>query len=269
MAEAVMGAGVKGDAARRFYVWMAAACLAVAVMGFMPTYFLPMAQGRLKVEPLVHLHGIILFSWVAFFCVQTWLVAEGRVLAHRTWGMLGVAIATAINFVVVSIVALRVTQAALPGQPANLSHDVRAFAWISIGGLLFFTPAFIAAIANIRRPEAHKRLMLLGTIALLPAPIARWFLVLLAPPPNPNAPPYPAGLPQITPPPVVVTIGPALVADLLLLVAIAYDWRTRGRPHPVYLVGGAILLALQLTVVPVSESAVWQATAAAIGHIAG
>jgi hypothetical protein len=269
MAEAVMGAGVRGDAARRFYVWMAATCLAVAVLGFMPTYFVPMAQGRLHSPPLVHIHGIVLFSWVAFFCVQTWLVAQGRVLAHRTWGVLGIAIVTAMVFVVTAIVSLRVTQAALPGQPANLSHDVKAFAWVSIGGLAFFLPVFIAAIVNIRRPEAHKRLMLLGTISLLPAPIARWFLVLLAPPPDPNAPPYPAGLPQITPPPVAVTIGPALVADLLLLVAIAYDWRTRGRPHPVYLVGGAVLLLIQLTAVPVSESAAWQAAAAAIGHIAG
>lgn len=269
MAEAVMGAGVERDATRRFYVWMAAACFAIAVLGFMPTYFVPMAQGRLAAPPLVHIHGIILFAWVAFFWTQTWLVSRGRVLAHRSWGLLGIAIVTAMVFVVIAIVSLRVTQAALPGQPANLPHDIKAFAWVSIGGLAFFVPVFVAAIVNIRRPEAHKRLLLLGTISLLPAPIARWFLVLLAPAPDPNAPPYPPGLPQITPPPVAMTVGPALVADLLLIAAIAYDWRTRGRPHPVYLIGGAVLLLIQLTAVPVSESAAWQATAAAIGRIAG
>jgi hypothetical protein len=269
MAEVALGLGAKTEVSRRFYVWMAAACLAVAVLGFMPTYFLPMAQGRLKVEPIVHIHGVILFSWVAFFCVQTWLVARGGTLAHRTWGVLGVAIVTAMTFIVTSIVSLRIGQASLPGQPAGLAHDVRAFAWVSIGGLLFFVPVFVLAIANIKRPEVHKRLMLLGTISLLAAPIARWFLVFLAPPPNLNAPPLPAGLPAVSAPPVFIAVPPALVGDILLIVAMLVDWRTRGRPHRVYVIGGAILLLIQVTAVPVANSPAWQVIAAAIGHLAG
>ena len=89
---------------------------------------------------------------------------------------------------------------------------------------------FCLAIANVRRPETHKRLMLLAGISLLDAAVARWFLTFLAPPGPPG------------PPPVAVTIPPALVAYLLLVVAIVHDWRTRGRPHPVYVYGGIALL---------------------------
>ena len=85
---------------------------------------------------------------------------------------------------------------------------------------------FALAIAAIRKPETHKRLMLLAGISLLDAAVARWFLTFLAPP-------GPLG-----PPPVPVTIPPALVAYLLLVVAMIFDWRTRGRPHPVYVYGG-------------------------------
>jgi len=56
------------------------------------------------------------------------------------------------------------------------------------------------AIANTRRPEIHKRLMLLAGISLLDAAVARWFLTFLAPPGPPG------------PPPVPVTIAPAIVA---------------------------------------------------------
>ena len=269
MAEAVMDAGAAARSSRKFYVWMAAICLAVAVLGFMPTYFLPIAQSRFRGEPIVHLHGLILFSWVSFFLVQTSLVAQGKTLAHRTWGVLGVSIATAMVFIVTWVVSMRIHQASLPGQPAGVEHQVKAFAWVSISALLFIVPVFVLAIANVRRPEVHKRLLLLMTVSMLAAPIARWFLTFLAPPPDPNAPPWPAGLPQVGAPPVAVSIGPSLVCDLLIIAAMVYDWRTRGRPHPVYLIGGAILLVVQLTVVPVSESPLWMAVATAIGRLAG
>ena len=269
MAEAVMGAGAREGASRMFYVWMASACLAIAVLGFMPTYFVPIAKGSFKAEPIVHIHGLILFSWVAFFFTQTWLVAQGKTLAHRTWGMLGIAIVTAMTFIVTAVVSMRVAQASLPGQPAGTAEGVRAFAWVSIGGLAFIVPVFILAIVKLRDSETHKRLILLMTVSMLGAPIARWFLTFLAPPPDPNAPPWPAGLPQVAAPPVFVALTPALIGDILLVVAMVYDWRTRGRPHPVYLIGGAILLFLHLTMIPVSNSAAWQSIAAAIGHLAG
>ena len=268
MAEAALKTGARANVSRQFYFFMALTCLVIAVLGFMPTYFVPMAQGRFKAPPLVHIHGLVLFAWMAFFCTQTWLVAKGKTLAHRTWGVLGVSIATAMVFVVTAVVSLRITQASLPGQPEGLAHGVRAFAWVSIGEIAFFISAFVLAIVYVRRPEIHKRLLLLATISLLGAPIARWFLTLLAPsaPPPPAPPP---GLPAVFAPPVFVAVPPALIGDLLLLAALWVDWRTRGRPHPVYLIGGAIMVVLHLTQVQVAESPAWQAVAAAIGRITG
>jgi hypothetical protein len=68
-----------GKSANWFYAWMALACFVVAIVGFMPTYFVPLSKGAFHAAPLVHIHGIILFSWVSLFCAQTWLVATGRV----------------------------------------------------------------------------------------------------------------------------------------------------------------------------------------------
>ncbi|MDB5496780.1 MAG: hypothetical protein JWP28_811 [Phenylobacterium sp.] len=268
MAEAVLGTRAGVGSSRRFYVWMASACLAIAVVGFMPTYFLPIAQGRFKAEPIVHIHGLVLFSWVAFFFTQTWLVATGRTLAHRSWGMLGIAIVTAMTFIITAVVSMRVAQASLPGQPPGTAHDVKAFAWVTMSALLFFVPVFILAIVKLKDSETHKRLILLMTISMLGAPIARWFS-LLAPAPDPNAPPWPAGLPHVGAPPLMVAVTAGLLGDILLVAAMIYDWRTRGRPHPVYLIGGAIMLLLQVTIVPVAHSAAWQWAAAAIGHLAG
>jgi hypothetical protein len=269
MSEAVLGARAHGRPARKFYMWMSATCLAIAVLGFVPTYFLPLMRGEFRGEPVVHIHALILYAWVVLFCAQTWLVARGRVLAHRSWGMLGIAIVTAMTFIIFTIVSLRISQASQPGQPPGLAHAVRAFEWVSISGLvLFLLPVFVLAIVTIRRPDIHKRLMLLFTLGLLGAPIARWFFVLLAPSTD-SATPASAGMSVADVPPPAASIAPGLVGDLLILVAMVVDWRTRGRPHAVYLLGLPYVMALQLTVTPIAESPAWQAVAAAIGHLAG
>ena len=70
-------------------------------------------------------------------------------------------------------------------------------------------------------------------------------------------------------PPVEIAIPPALIGDILWIIAMIYDWRTQGRVHPVYLIGGGIMLLIQLTVGPVGHSEIWQSVAGAIGHLMG
>jgi hypothetical protein len=60
----------------------------------------------------------------------------------------------------------------------------------------------------------------------------------------------------------------ALLADLLILAAVAYDVRTRGRPHTVYVVGGAILLAVQFGRGPLSTTEWWYAVADSLARFA-
>lgn len=241
-------------ARRGFYVSMAFVCLAVAVLGFAPTYFIPMASGGLAIPPLMHVHGLFFFAWTVFLCTQAWLVASGRTISHRDWGLLGIALATAMVFSVLVTVVFRINQLGALGTGGSM----RIFSWVQVSGMLFFGGAVAAAIANVRRPEAHKRLMLLATISLMDAPIARWFLTFLAPPPPPG---------PIQAPPVIVTVPPALVADLLVVAAIAYDWKRRGRPHPVWIVGGALLLVLQVTRPLVAATPEWEAMAAMLGRL--
>jgi hypothetical protein len=94
--------------------------------------------------------------------------------------------------------------------------------------------------------------MLLAGISILDAAVARWFLTFLAPPGPPG------------PPPVEVTTIPALVAYLLLVPALIFDWRSQGRPHPVYIYGGIALLAVKLLNWPVSVTPAWHAFAGGI-----
>jgi len=228
-----------------FFFYMAIACAAVAFLGFAPTYWLPLANGRLNAHPVIHLHGAVFFSWSVYFVGQAWLGASGRLRSHRKVGLLGVSLATIMTLVGIGAAINRMHWAASLGQ----AGAGKTFSIVPILTILFFAAVFVAAIANARRRDWHKRLMLVAAISILDAPIARWFIVLLAPD-------APAG-----PPPVAVDLGPAFVALLLLVFAAVVDWRRSARFHPAFVYGGLAYAALKVLQVPISESAAWHATA--------
>ncbi len=127
----------------------------------------------------------------------------------------------------------------------------KAFAIVPVATVLFFAVAFIGAVANVHRPDWHTRLMLVAAVSILDAPIARWFITFLAP-----AGPLPPG-----PPPVAVDLGPSLVALLLLVLAMAIDWRKLGRPHTAYVIGAGAYAVMKVVQVPISTTAAWHAVA--------
>ena len=231
-----------------FYFYMALSCAAVAFLGFAPTFWLPLANHSFKAGPIIYVHGAVFFGWSLFFCFQTWLAASGRVMRHRAVGMIGVSFATAMT-IFGTFAAIYAMKTAAAG---GMKEEGIAFAIVPLGGIAFFAIVFTLAVIHARNAEAHKRLMLLAGISILDAAVARWFIAFLAPPGPPG------------PPPVALTIPPAFVAYLLLVVAIVHDWRTRGRPHPVYIYGGLALVALRLLNLPISMSSGWQAFAGGI-----
>ncbi len=227
---------------------MALACAAVAFLGFAPTFFLPLAAGKFSAPPSVLIYGIVFFAWSLYFVYQARLPAAGKVARHRSVGLIGVSLATAMTIFGFIAGVTSMQRAAAVGQ----TDAGIAFSIVPWSGILFFAVVFALGIAMVRRPEVHKRLMLLAGISILDAAVARWFLTFLAPPGPPG------------PPPVAVTIPPAFVAYLLLVVAIVHDWRSRGRPHAVYVIGGIALVAVKLLNLPISESHAWHAFAGGI-----
>jgi hypothetical protein len=225
----------------RFYVRMAATFVAVAVIGFAPTYWVPMARGTLSVPPIVHIHGLLFFGWTLLFWAQTSLAAGGRLPRHRELGVVGVSVATAMCFVGVAVTISSLER----GSAAGFGPAARAFSVVSVTAILLFAVLVAIALVNVTKPDVHKRLMLIATASLLQAGIGRWFALFLRPPGvNP-------------PPPVVATVMPGLLADLLFVLGMIHDRRTRGRVHPVYWIAGGAVVAVQVLRVPLSTTSAW------------
>jgi hypothetical protein len=234
---------------------MAGVFVLIAFGGFTPTYWARLASGTFHAPPILHIHGFLLFSWTLFYFVQTALVASGRTPSHRAWGLFGIAL---FSVMVCSIIATRVTLLKLE-DAHGLGEAGRRFSAVAILALPLMIGLFAAAIANVRRPEVHKRLMYVLMASMMTPALARVFLTLLAPP----------GAAEGGPPPPFVAVPPALVASLLIVVAMVYDWRTRGRPHKVYVYGGLLVLLETFLVVPISGTQAWMSFANSLEHLCG
>ena len=66
-----------------------------------------------------------------------------------------------------------------------------------------------------------------------------------------------------------IALVPSLLLEILIVAGIVYDWRTRGRPHPAWLIGGGVMTALVLLRGPLSATPAWIGIAGAMAHIAG
>jgi uncharacterized membrane protein len=65
--------------------------------GFGMTYWYPLAAGTFRpAPPVVHLHGLTYFSWMVLLITQATLVNVRNVTLHRSLGMFGIALATAV-----------------------------------------------------------------------------------------------------------------------------------------------------------------------------
>ncbi len=241
MASIAATPGTRVATERRFYVWLTGAIVVAAFGGFTPSFWSKMASGATVGAPILYIHGLLFSAWVLFLFVQSALVASGQTLRHKDWGLAGVALAGMMAF----SVPIAVLNSIALADAAGFGDSARRFAAVPLVGLVLWATLLTIAFANVRRPETHKRLVIVATAAMLQAAIARVFILL-------------AGVQSGgASPPVFVTIPAGILADLFIVAGMIHDWRTRGRPHRAYVGGGAAVLAVQLLVVPISASSQW------------
>jgi hypothetical protein len=246
------GAPVRG---RQFYIAMGAVCLALSAFGFVPTFFMPLVRGTLHGPPMYYVHAALFLAWLVFLISQASLATGGRIGAHREWGVLGAALAAAMVFSVFALVVIQLNRAPGPSVPSLtlLWEDV----WVN----LFFATCVAAALANTRRPDRHRRLLLLGTIALIFPPLGRWVGFL--------APGFLRSPPQVTPTGLGIVLLLTFVSALLMGTAIAIDRNAKGRLSRIYIAGLIAYVILVVTQTRIGSSALWASVADGLKHLPG
>ena len=247
---------------RWIYVFTAASFVAIVLAGFIPDSLMKIEAVRAGERPpfpiVLHMHALLMGSFLLLLLAQTWLMATGRRELHMRLGLLSMAIAPALVVVGFVLVATNyhilwgAVQASPPGKKEELQGILNIWENIMLLqmriGILF--PLFLAIGLKARGRDAglHKRMMILATAMALPAGIDRipW-------------------LPHTMP-------ASPLSPDLYTLLAVApmflWDVTRNRRVHPAYVIWLAINLPFAIAVHGLWDTAWWHQAARQIMGVA-
>jgi hypothetical protein len=234
---ASMMSSERASAERRFFTGIALAILATVLVGFARSFFLrPLfPDWPAPAETIFYVHGALFTAWIVLFVVQATLVAGRRTELHRKIGPYSAVLAVAmvvLGTIGALVAARRVTGfTQVPVPPLQ-------FLAIPIFDMILFAAFVWLAITHRSNPQTHKRWMLLATVNLVTAAIARW--------------------------PGVLGLGPLAffgMTDLFVIALAIWDFRTRGRLHPVTLWGGLLIVVSQPLRLVASSTEGWLAFA--------
>lgn len=222
MATAVKRAGVsKGPVSprwatqRAFFTGISLLMVLAVFVGFSRSYYLKGIYGTPALPTLFHVHGLLFTAWMVFLVVQTRLVARRRTDLHRRLGVAGGVLAAAMT-----VAAMAMTMD-LARRSAGAPNDIGlAFTIVPFFTVIVFPVLVGIALFYRRQPEIHKRLMLIATLELVTAGVAR--------------------IPGAGSMPLFFVLTDAGLAAILV-----YDVVTRGRPHAATVWGGLFLIATQ------------------------
>jgi hypothetical protein len=183
-----VGSAVRPDVDRWIFVFMAALFVATALVGFIPSSIEKLAAieagRRLPFPPVLHVHAVLMGTWLMLLLTQASLVATGRRALHRKLGLAAFALMPAI--VVTGLILVPTMHRMLWGidgslLPAPAAASI-AESKIFVSNILLLQirmgilfPVFVIWALSLRRkdPETHKRLMILASVVPLAAAIDR------------------------------------------------------------------------------------------------
>lgn len=240
---------------RWIYVFTAASFVVIVLAGFIPSSLAKIAAVQAGERPpfpyVLHLHAVLMGSFLLLLLAQTTLVATGRCDLHRRLGPVAMILApalVAVGFILVPTTyhgVWNAAQAAPPGAQAQLQQLLLRLDNIMLlqlrVGILFPLLLVIGLRARGREAGLHKRMMILATAMALPAGIDR-------------IPWLPTTLP-----------GSPLAPDLYTLLAVSpmFVWDVvRNRAvHKAYWIWLGVGLPFAVAVHGLWDSAWWHATA--------
>lgn len=229
------------------FVGYAAICMVIAVGGFFPSFWLQLPSGNFAGSSLVIVHGLLFTAWPLLLLSQAILVERGLLRFHRAWGMAGISLATMLLLLGIAT-AIGSIEARLA---AGFGDRARSFSIVPLSNIAMFFGFFVAAVANIPRPDWHKRLMLVATSAAITAAVARFIFLIV------DGRAFGASAAMSPPGTVAGALRPTAIVATLMIVAMLYDRRQRGAIHPAWMWGIGIYLTVALLRIPLGATQQW------------
>lgn len=243
---------------RWIFVGMAVWFIAIVLAGFVPDSIMKVGLvrtgQRAPFPPILHIHAVVMGSFLLLLLTQSWLMATGRKAQHMRLGVVGMVLApllVVVGFILAPTMyhlLWDAAQAAPAGKRAELTGALGVWDDILLLqiriGITFAIFMTIALKARARDSGTHKRMVFLAVAMALPAGFDRipWLWSTM-----------PAS---------------AVSADLWTLFAVApmflWDVSRNRRVHPAYVTWMAVNIPFAVAVYGLWDKPWWHQTARAI-----
>jgi hypothetical protein len=233
----------KRSAERCFYSGMAILLCICVFIGFSPTYFQAGMMRAPLPSPILHVHGAVFTLWMLVFVVQVALISARRVRWHRSFGTIAFCLPP-IMIVLGVIAAIDALRRGVMIGPLDPSVS----AAIPLIGIVAFAVVIYASWRARRRPDAHKRLILIATMGLVAAAFGRFPWDRIGLPPAAGA---------------VTGLG------ILILILLIYELITIRRIHRSTMWAAPLVFASVALAVPIGMTPAWHSFAALLNRTIG
>jgi hypothetical protein len=243
---------------RWFYIGAALFVILLSVVGFGPS-MIDRAGRNGPPTLLVIAHGLVAAGWLLLFLVQATLVATRRTSVHRRLGLVGPLLAVLLLVLGYPTAIENARRgydlsgdlsraAGPPGSPPPTADELRAKVVGPLAGFLDFGVLVAVGLWYRRRPDIHKRCMLLALAPLATVPLFHLVGHLTG------------SWPALR---VTFRMMAQAIAILLFLSSAIYDKVSQGRIHQVSLWIPILFLASQIVIgAVVQPSVAWHEFAA-------
>src|SRR3954470_5363785 len=203
----------------RFYLWVTFALVAVVVLGFFRTYYSRvLAFDPPPLPTVIQIHAVVFTVWLGLFLTQVGVGGRDRGGLPRKLGIF-----SAIFAILVFTVGLLATfQTAISNHVSPSGLLPPQFSIIGFTSIGMFAVFIALGVAYRKRPALHRRFMVLGMIASISPATARLMKLFHA-----------NDLRDVLIP---------LCAGLFVAACMVHDWRKHRVVHPVYVVGGLVIM---------------------------
>jgi putative Mn2+ efflux pump MntP len=228
---------------RLFYSGMSILLCVCVFIGFSPTYFQAGVLRAPLPSPILHVHGAVFTLWMLLFVGQAALISARRVNWHRSFGT----VAFCLPPVMIVLGLAAAIDALHRGVRIGPLDPAVSFAIPTIG-VIGFVVVIYAAWRARRRPDAHKRLVLIATASLVAAAFGRFPWSRIGLPPAAGA---------------VTGLG------ILLVIIGLHDLMTIRRIHRSTMWAAPLAFGAVALAVPIGMTSAWHAFAALIDRTVG
>lgn len=232
----------------RFFLFISVLYLAIAVIGFIPSFLRGIERDLSTLPVVLHIHAVAMMGWLTLMILQAWFVYQGKLRWHYIFALAGLFL---ISLVWLSGMGLTINTLFFE-VPAEVKPIIYRIFGLSVKAMALVLIFYIAAMMVVRySTAAHKRMIVFTSFVILDAAFFRMTWL--------------PGFDGAQGP-----IWPLQVYHLIILVPLFwFDWRSLGRIHLATWTGLVLVLLLNVMSIWLWNSETWLSYAESIEQMIG